>query len=149
MLSRQALIRVRELDWGAPAVATPATPAAEEEALPGRGRPPRGRRRGRPPRPWTAPPRGRARGMSASQPEPERTSMLDEDGDINFDSVHLPLSQTSPHTLHFIGNIAAYSPLYRKYRRILSTLAEIFVTLVRSGNFRHCSAKIPHFSVNF
>ncbi len=102
MLSRQTPIRVRELDWGAPAVATPATPAAEEEARPGRGRP---RGRGR----WRG--RGRGRGTSASQPEPERRSMLDEEGDLNFASVPLPLAQISPHTLHFSGNIAAYFPL--------------------------------------
>ena len=101
MLSRQAPIRVRELEWGAPAVATPATPEAEEEARPGRGRP---RGRGR----WRG--RGRGRGTSANQPAPERRSMLDEDGDVAV-PVHLPLSQTSLHTLPFSGNTAAYSPL--------------------------------------
>ena len=40
-----------------------------------------------------------------------QTSMVDQDGDITFDSVRLPLAETSQHTLHFSGNIAAYSPL--------------------------------------
>ncbi len=106
MLSQQAPIRVRELDWGAPAVAAP---AEEEEALPGRGRPRgRGRGRGRPPRPWPPASRGGARGMSASQPEPELPSMLDDDGDIDFVEV---LSTLAQHTLHSSGNIAAYSAL--------------------------------------
>ena len=93
-------------DGGAPAVATPATPA-EEEARPGRGRP-RGRGRWRPPRPWTEARRGRARGMSARQPVPERPSMLDDDGDIDFVEV---FSTLAPHTFHSSANIAAYSVL--------------------------------------
>ena len=90
-------------------MATPAAPAAEEEVLPGRGRPRgRGRGRGRPPRPWKSASRGGARGMSASQPVPERPSMLDDDGDIDFVEV---ISTLAPHTLHSSGNIAAYSVL--------------------------------------
>jgi hypothetical protein len=78
MSTRQGPIRVREMDWGAPAVALPAA-QEEEEARPTRSRP-CGQGRGCA--------RGRGRDISASQPVLDSTSMLDDDsdGDLEFDT---------------------------------------------------------------
>ncbi len=82
------MISSQELEWSAP---TGALPAAQEEEEP---RPERGRPRGHGHR------RARGSGMSASQPVPERPSMLDDGGDIDFDTV-LHSWRKGQHTTYF------------------------------------------------
>ena len=52
------------------------------------------------------------------------------------------LAKNAPHTLHFSEISAAYSPLYRKKRRMLATLEQ------KAPHARHFSEIFQHFMKN-